>query len=108
MLEIWDTSMPHFGLMDADQTDGIEKKILQFIKNLTKNGLRQYILTFQIINVVKHRPFNAYQSTNFGDYEFWAERWLGEQTVELSKTILRNIVVCAPRTDPVNFLNGLI
>ena len=54
--------------------------------------------------------FNAWppKAPNFGSYDFWAERWLGEQTVELSKTILRNIVVCAPKTDPVNFLNGLM
>ena len=36
-----------------------------------------------------------------------AERWLGEQTVELSKTILRNIVVCASKMIQI-FLNGLM
>jgi len=93
------------------KSDGIEKKILQFIKDLDEEWITAVHPNFpDSLMLLNIDQFNAWppKAPNFGDYEFWAERWLGEQTVELSKTILRNIVVCAPRTDPVNFLNGLM
>ena len=93
------------------KSDGIEKKILQFIKNLDEEWITAVHPNFpDSLMLLNIDQFNAWppKAPNFGNYDFWAERWLGEQTVELSKTILRNIVVCAPKTDPVNFLNGLM
>lgn len=90
---------------------GIEKKILTYIKRLDEQWITavhpKYLDSLMLLNIDEFHAWPA-KAPNFGDYEFWAERWMGECTVELSPTILRNIVVGAPQTDPQNFLNGLM
>ena len=94
------------------KTDGIEKKILTYINRLEKKDWitavhPKYVDSLMLLNIDEFIAWPA-KAPNFGKYDFWAENWLGDSTVELSKTIERNIVVGAPKTDPVNFLNGLM
>tara|TARA_B110000467_G_C18326230_1_gene489227 strand:- start:1728 stop:2798 length:1071 start_codon:yes stop_codon:yes gene_type:complete len=94
------------------KTDGIETKILNYISRIKKKDWitavhPKYVDSLMLLNIDEFIAWPA-KSPNFGNYKFWAENWVGECTVELSKTIERNIVVGAPQTDPTNFLNGLM
>ena len=94
------------------KTEGIEKKILNYITRLEKKDWitavhPKYLDSLMLLNIDEFINWPA-KAPNFGNYEFWAENWISDCTVELSKTIERNIVVGAPQTDPENFLNGLM
>lgn len=94
------------------KTEGIEKKILNYITRLEKKDWitavhPKYLDSLMLLNIDEFIAWPA-KSPNFGNYKFWAENWISDCTVELSKTIERNIVVGAPQTDPENFLNGLM
>ena len=94
------------------KSDGIEKKILTYINRLEKKDWitavhPKYLDSLMLLNIDEFIAWPA-KAPNFGNYTFWAENWISDCTVELSKTIERNIVVGAPQTDPDNFLNGLM
>jgi hypothetical protein len=94
------------------KSDGIEKKILTYINRLEKKDWvtavhPKYLDSLMLLNIDEFIAWPA-KAPNFGTYAFWAENWISDCTVELSKTIERNIVVGAPQSDPQNFLNGLM
>ena len=94
------------------KTNGLEKKILNYIKRLEKKDWitavhPKFLDSLMLLNIDEFIAWPA-KVPNFGNYEFWAENWISDCTVELSLTIQRNIVVGAPQTDPDNFLNGLM
>ena len=91
---------------------GIEAKILNYVTRLKKKDWitavhPKYLDSLMLLNIDEFIAWPA-KAPNFGNYEFWAENWISDCTVELSKTIERNIVVGAPQSDPENFLNGLM
>jgi hypothetical protein len=94
------------------KSEGIEKKILNYIKRLEKKDWitavhPKTLDSLMLLNIDEFIAWPA-KAPNFGNYQFWAENWLGDCTVELSPTIQKNIVVGAPQTDPQNFLDGLM